>query len=1314
VIAFIIVCCLHREEIMLVLKRLVSAGLVAALAVALGGWVLERARFGASDDAAVAHVEAEIQQRFDASADTLGMLAAQAATRRDLFRAAPRDPAAARQLFDALNAALPEDESTRTGVTVYDAADTPLGWTGRVSEPPKELNGPASLLVAAGALGPRLIRIEPVLGPAARRLATIVVEQILEPIESSPALGERFVVSTSLAPVTLRVAGAPSTQAPIVFSIASRSGGTLVRAEVRRSDLTAARERWRRRTAAAVLTVLAITLLLCAGPLVELRRLARTPRAVLVASGAIGVVLVSSGLMFRAMPIDGPRPVVGPLDLLLTSLMAAALVWLAIDLLERRRLARPRARLLVPSRRAMGLVAAAYLAAALLDVALLWMYGRFLQSIVSGTTVDLLHFSLHPLDATRLGLAFGLVMLHAAVIWTAVTIIRLPHLFWRTPSGTLSRVAALAWSSGGLLGLAAARASAAPVPPMPLLVALAATGGCAIALSGLRGRTRHASQTLRLGALFLALLAPAAAMYPSMLAFATQAKEKLIAKEYGPAALNLRADLQRRVQRTREQLDALPSLPGLVTTPSDAETPTAYRSFVVWSQTDLETSRLTSAVELYRSDGRLVSRFALNLPEYSTGPYIPRTCEWALSDDVSPIGANEPHVLRASRGICVRGRIVGGVAVRAMLDYRTLPFISPENPYLESLRPDRQVPLEAVSGRDVEFAVYGWSRAPIFVSGTSVWTLSDAVFQRAIESRTPFWDTVIRDDDRFRVYFMNDRGGIYALGYPVITTFGHLINLAELVTLVLALFTLLIVGAALFSALTSRTPASARALLREVRSSFYRKLFLAFWAVAVVPVVILAFATRAYLVTELNAGVEDAAAKTVTVAQRLVEDYATLQQRGPGAFEPLDDEIMVLVSRAIDEDVNLFDRARLQATSAYDLFASQLLSPRTPADVYRALALDRAPTFVGVQQFGTVPYVLAAAPVRTAGREGIVTVPLTLRQQQTERQIDDLTRRLLFAAVLFSLLGGALGYWMAELIADPVNRLTRATRRIARGDLDARIAATSSDELGRLVEDFNQMAADLKRRRSELERTQRLEAWADMARQVAHDIKNPLTPIQLSAEHARRVNIDRGRPLSPALDECVTAILGQVRLLRQIATEFSNFASSPTPHPKPTALASLIDEVVAPYRTGLAGRIAIDVSVPDDLPIVTIDRSLFARALTNIIENALHAMPGDGRLSVTAWQSAVRSQQATSITRQPPASHPSVILEISDTGVGMDQEALTKIFEPYFSTKATGTGLGLTIAKRNVELNDGTIEVRSQRGVGTNVTIFLPVESPSA
>src|SRR5207245_793750 len=188
----------------------------------------------------------------------------------------------------------------------------------------------------------------------------------------------------------------------------------------------------------------------------------------------------------------------------------------------------------------------------------------------------------------------------------------------------------------------------------------------------------------------------------------------------------------------------------------------------------------------------------------------------------------------------------------------------------------------------------------------------------------------------------------------------------------------------------------------------------------------------------------------------------------------------------------------------------------------------------------------------------------------------------------------------------------------------------------------------------------------------------------LSAEHARRVNIDRGRPLSPVLDECVNAILMQVKLLRQISAEFSSFASSPTPRPEPTRLPELIEEVVKPYRAGLTGRIDIAVDAPRDLPTVTIDRTLFARALTNVIENALHAMPGKGRLLVESGESRVDSPGSRVDSRESTAGSPrAVIVRITDTGVGMDEDAAKRIFEPYFSTKATGTGLGLAIAKRN-------------------------------
>jgi signal transduction histidine kinase len=139
-------------------------------------------------------------------------------------------------------------------------------------------------------------------------------------------------------------------------------------------------------------------------------------------------------------------------------------------------------------------------------------------------------------------------------------------------------------------------------------------------------------------------------------------------------------------------------------------------------------------------------------------------------------------------------------------------------------------------------------------------------------------------------------------------------------------------------------------------------------------------------------------------------------------------------------------------------------------------------------------------------------------------------------------------------------------------------------------------------------------------------------------------------------------------------------------------LGDVVSEVTRPYRTALEGRVRFDIDVPATLPRLLLDRTLIGRALTNILENALHAMPDGGVCSFVARLDDGR-----------------VSLSLSDTGVGMDPESLARIFEPYFSTKATGTGLGLSIAKRNVELHGGTLTVESRLDHGTTVTLALPV-----
>jgi nitrogen fixation/metabolism regulation signal transduction histidine kinase len=400
---------------------------------------------------------------------------------------------------------------------------------------------------------------------------------------------------------------------------------------------------------------------------------------------------------------------------------------------------------------------------------------------------------------------------------------------------------------------------------------------------------------------------------------------------------------------------------------------------------------------------------------------------------------------------------------------------------------------------------------------------------------------------------------------------------------------------------------------------------------------------------------------------------------------------MVWIRQVIDQDVNLYVGGQLAATSQRDLFRSGVLPTRTPAAVYREVVLNRLPTDVEENVSGQFQYLVAAAAVPAIGPEAVLTVPLALRQQVIEREIDELNRGVLVGAVLVVLFAANLGAAVAGKFSDRVASLTRATRLIAAGRLDVRVPVDTADELGRLGDDFNTMSATLAAQRAELARTNQIKAWAEMARQVAHEIKNPLTPIQLAAEHLQRVHDDQRQPLGRVFDQCVSTVLRQVKLLRQIASEFANFAADPEPRPAELPVPALLDGVLMPYQFDLANRIHLVTTIDAATPPIWADRTLVARALTNLVENAVQAMPGGGTLTVTAT----------------PADG-SVRIVVEDTGVGMDAESMARAFEPYFSTKTAGSGLGLANAKRNIERSGGSIALDSTPGVGTRVSVTLP------
>jgi nitrogen fixation/metabolism regulation signal transduction histidine kinase len=302
--------------------------------------------------------------------------------------------------------------------------------------------------------------------------------------------------------------------------------------------------------------------------------------------------------------------------------------------------------------------------------------------------------------------------------------------------------------------------------------------------------------------------------------------------------------------------------------------------------------------------------------------------------------------------------------------------------------------------------------------------------------------------------------------------------------------------------------------------------------------------------------------------------------------------------------------------------------------------------------------------------------------------------RSLSIAIGVGSLGAALAFafLLSGRIARPVGELAAGARRVAAGDLTSSVAAATEDEIGDLARAFNAMTGELLESRERLLQMERVAAWREMARRLAHELKNPLFPIQVSIETLRRA-YEQGRDFPALFHESSDTILEELRSLRKIIDEFSEFARMPRPRLGPLDLNAVVEQVLGLYQARAAG-FQVERELAPDLPPVSADRDLLARALGNLVANALEAMGEGGTLRL-------RTQRRDG----------AVAVEVEDTGPGLDDEQRTRLFTPYFTTKKGGTGLGLAIVQGIVSDHGGRVEVRSTRGSGTTFTLILPASS---
>jgi signal transduction histidine kinase len=826
-----------------------------------------------------------------------------------------------------------------------------------------------------------------------------------------------------------------------------------------------------------------------------------------------------------------------------------------------------------------------------------------------------------------------------------------------------------------------------PLVPAIALFGLAAVLGMArLRLAPVLVR---AGAGLRAGITLAAVALGAALLYPSLVHFGEKSTRLQIERDHTPLILRQPGWREYVLEEARRRIDALEVLeekpPGL-------QRPLLEElAFSVWSGTDLAAFGFSSAVEIQDPGGHVTSRFALNLPSLAAPPALPSSTRWLVTSERLTLGSIARPVLHARKLLAYHGELHGAIHVYVGDDFWDLPFLTDRDPYSVLFRSASPA---GVRGRPLGLLVYSSDRSLVFSSAERPPALTAELRARlAAAPSGRLWTTVPLDGRLAHAYLFADEDRVYGVTYPRLGAGRFAADLAEAAAGLTLMALVALLAVLVLRDLLGRSTLTLSALVSEIAHRFSLRLFVAFVAMALLPVVVLQLVVREFVADRLRRESDRQALELAAIARKAVEDFAWMQRREPDASRPVTDDALVYIASLVRNDLDVFAGGRLLASSKRELYASGLLPSRVEGGVFRALTLEGQPAALRTETIGGFSYLVVSVPVRLETAEpGLLSIPLAPRQREVEAVLDDLYRTIRLASVAFLAAAALLAQSMARRISGPIRDLTAATRRIAQGDLQARVAPLSRDELRDLVESFNQMAGDLDSQRRDLERSNRLAAWAEMARQVAHEVKNPLTPIQLSAEHLRRVFRDRGADFERTLERCTDTILKQVATLRGIVTEFSAFARPPATALEPQEMGRLLEDVLAPYLAALPPDVTLRLEPAPGSVVVRGDRRLIERAVVNLVENALQAVGERGEIAVRLARRDGR-----------------VEVEVEDSGPGLDPEIRERIFEPFFSTKIGGSGLGLALVKKIAEDHGGGASLTSGAG-STRALLWLPAE----
>ncbi len=587
---------------------------------------------------------------------------------------------------------------------------------------------------------------------------------------------------------------------------------------------------------------------------------------------------------------------------------------------------------------------------------------------------------------------------------------------------------------------------------------------------------------------------------------------------------------------------------------------------------------------------------------------------------------------------------------------------------------------------------------------TKLSVVSDAILQR----RATVWRSETVQERQYLTYYYRPQvegASTVAARIPSILAFDHLYYLLRL--------TVAGLGVGLLVYLLGLYGRYRYGLVPARRVRFRNKVLNAFLIVGIVSMVAVGVV-----------GVQVVTSENERIVERRLRDHVARVEETL-SLEARPDESLWETARRIDVDslaarvgldLRLYEEGQMIGTSRPRLVRDGLVDERLPGPVYHGLYDETYRFTAAGASIGAFRYRVGyQALVDEDGRPRLVVGVPTLAQQEQVAEEQARTLAYLFGALLVLVVVVMLtAVVLANALAQPIARLREGLEAVGEGRFAEALPVDTRDEIGDLVRTFNEMRAQLAESRRKLAQQEREIAWREMARQVAHEIKNPLTPMKLSIQHLRRAfererGEDEESKFTALFDRITSTLVEQIESLVRIADEFSTFARLPTRVPEPLDLNEVIEEAVRlmeeemesgrgsePTSSFQSGRIEVDLH--REPLVVEADREELRRTYINLLKNALQALPDDreGRVRVVTEPAA-------------DADEPMVESRVIDNGVGIPPEVQDKIFEPNFSTKTSGTGLGLAIVQKNIDELGGSIGYETEEGEGTTFWVRLPL-----